>query len=126
MALNKVPRGATVRTDADGEYVAYHRVCNWLNCGVELTSRNRAPTGALRCIPCGLEAMREGAKASYSKPSTNASRRMEDHHVENPEGQKVHKLLTGFLCNPTVTSLKDALLSELVTYEIRKRMSHLR
>jgi intracellular sulfur oxidation DsrE/DsrF family protein len=33
------PRGSTVRTDEEGSYVAYHRVCN--NCNVELTSRNR-------------------------------------------------------------------------------------
>jgi hypothetical protein len=50
MALAEHPRGSTIRTDEEGTYIAYHRVCN--NCQVELTSRNRAATGSLKCKVC--------------------------------------------------------------------------
>jgi hypothetical protein len=56
------PRGSTVRTDEEGSYVAYHRVCN--NCNVELTSRNRPSDRSLKCKPCA----RANRQAIYASP----------------------------------------------------------
>ena len=50
MALAENPRGSTVRSDDQGSYVAYHRICK--NCQIELTSRNRAADGSLKCKSC--------------------------------------------------------------------------
>jgi hypothetical protein len=130
-----VPRGATLREDAGGQYVAYHRACTWNGCGVELTSRNRSKTGALRCIPCGHEAMREVSRGGAGgrkveplnpvaprPPAIPAIRADPPYHLEHQEKQKVYALMTAFLCAPTVAVNKELLLAELVTYEIRERM----
>ena len=44
------PRGSTVRSDDEGSYIAFHKVCR--NCQIELTNRNRPPCGSLKCKPC--------------------------------------------------------------------------
>jgi hypothetical protein len=128
-----VPRGATLRGDAEGQYVAYHRVCNWHGCGAELTSRNRSKTGALRCVTCGHEAMREVSRSGGQKvvpltpvvprpPAMPPIRADPPYHLEHQEKQKVYALVTTFLCNPTVAINKELLLAALITYEIRERM----
>jgi hypothetical protein len=61
------PSGSTVRTDEEGSYVAYHRVCK--NCNVELTSRNRPSDGSLKCKPCA----RANRQAIYASPDRLAS-----------------------------------------------------
>ena len=142
VSVPRVPKGTTLRTDEEGEYVAYHRFCNWRGCGVELTSRNRSNTGALRCTPCGLEAMRELSRASYKSkgspqvespqeqpsapppqpPVTPSIRADPPYHLDHQEKQKAHYLLQEFLYNPTNAAAKEALLSELLTYEIRDLM----
>jgi hypothetical protein len=61
------PSGSTVRTDEEGSYVAYHRVCK--NCNVELTSRNRPSDGSLKCKSCA----RANRQAIYASPDRLAS-----------------------------------------------------
>jgi len=138
------PRGTTTRTDDQGEYLAFHKICN--NCQVELTSRNRAPCGSLRCMVCSATQSRERARDTYgyqprvpkadrppvavssavpaierSRPITKLDRHSESHHTVSPERQKVHALLTKFLLYPMLKSMKDDLLAGLVDYEIKER-----
>jgi len=155
MALAEHPRGSTTRTDKDGTYIAYHRVCN--NCQVELTSRNRAATGSLKCKVCqGSDAyevrkakslvdanyvprpyqpqqrteqgnvMRAAAVRTLEQSTDRAlMKQLGTHHKVNPERQLVHSLLTKFLMAPTIKSLKDDLLAGLVDYEIKERFRFL-
>ena len=119
MALKQVPRGATVRTDEEGEYVAYHVRCNWNDCGIELTSRNRTTTGARRCKPCGLEAARDAAARVRDGLAPIATERMQK-PPGGPERQAIHKLLTSFLCQPKIKEHKDKLLAALVDHELKE------
>jgi hypothetical protein len=114
--LNKQRLGSTERTDEQGTYTVYHRQCNYNGCGIDLTSRNRHGE-YLMCKPCYLISDRAKPRAK--------SRKLSGHHIPNPERQRVHNLLTAFLCHPTVKELKDSLLDALVTYEIKERMSRL-
>jgi hypothetical protein len=120
MALKQVPRGATVRTDDEGEYVAYHVRCNWNDCGIELTSRNRTTTGARRCKPCGLEAMRDAAARARDGLQPADNERLKK-PPGGPERQAIHHLLTAFLAHPTVKELKDRILAALVDHELKER-----
>lgn len=122
MALADVPKGATVRTDADGEYVAYHRRCG--PCGCELTSRNRTPGGALRCKPCAQGISREVWAERVMDESGPKAPRMK-RPKGGPERQAIYNLLTGFLVRPTVKEYKDALLASLVDYELKERFRNL-
>jgi hypothetical protein len=140
------PRGTTTRTDDQGEYLAFHKICN--NCQVELTSRNRAQCGSLKCMTCAATSAREKLRAATgwpnqmgrprtvnpatepaSKPSsppiTKADRHSEAHHTVSPERQRIHALLTRFLLYPTLKSMKDDLLAGLVDYEIKERFRFL-
>jgi ribosomal protein L37AE/L43A len=146
--LPEHPIGSTVRTDEQGSYVAYHKICK--NCQVELTSRNRVSGGALKCKTCQASdakvAWREAAgwpnqmgrprtvsgnpasepvTKPASAPVTKAERQSEAHHTVNPERQAVHSLLTKFLLYPTHKETKDNLLDALVTYEIKDRFRFL-
>jgi len=144
--LAENPKGSTVRTDEQGSYVAYHRVCR--NCTVELTSRNRGSGGALKCKTCQASDAKvirreatgwpnqmgrprtvnpttEPASKPSSPPITKADRHSESHHTVSPERQKVHALLTKFLLYPTLKSMKDDLLAGLVDYEIKERFRFL-
>lgn len=150
MAMPEHPKGSTVRTDDDGSYVAYHRICN--NCQVELTSRNRSTCGSLKCKTCVATSAREKLRAAtgwpnqmgrprkpnpdgtipdkpVSKPSvvsvTRFERHAESHHTVSPERQAVHSLLTKFLLFPTLPSTKAALLAGLVDFELKERFRFL-
>lgn len=113
MTLNNIPNGATVRTDADGEYIHFHRRCK--DCEAELTSRNRSQ-GALVCKPC--VALR--VKEKISSLSTAGMPRTKKPPI-NPEQKGIHSLLTAFLARPTIKELKDELLDALVTHELKER-----
>lgn len=143
------PRGTTTRTDEEGEYLAFHKICN--NCQVELTSRNRAPCGSLKCMTCigvnSRDRWREtnGWTEKPPKPpkpvptsvdtSVPALERQAAihlpsegqsvHHAVSPERQAIHSLLTKFLMHSTHKEFKDNLLDALVTYEIKERFRFL-
>jgi hypothetical protein len=76
------PRGSTVRTDEEGSYVAYHRVCK--NCNVELTSRNRPSDGSLKCKSCA----RANRQAIYASPDRLATE-------ANPDRPRRNRTRTG-------------------------------
>ena len=122
MSAQSIPPGATLRSDSDGEYVHFHKLCK--HCSVDLTSRNRVQSGAIVCRECFNRVARERAAIARTDPNYKPRRsdKSTGVHIENPDRQKVHQLLTRFLCNPTSKAYKDVLLSELVTYEIRERM----
>ena len=116
------PKGSTTRTDELGTYTHYHRLCNL--CGVELTSRNRPADGSLRCKECMATKAREvwAARGDVPQVPSKPRRRLaEGHHVSDPDKQKVHGLLTAFLCAPTIKAYKDALLDALVDHELKER-----
>ena len=50
MALSIDPPGSTEQTDKLGTYTAYGKQCK--ECSVDLTSRNRTPSGSLFCKGC--------------------------------------------------------------------------
>ena len=145
------PRGSTVRTDDDGSYIAYHKVCH--NCQVELTSRNRSPCGSLKCKTCMATTAREKLRATTGWPNQmgrprklnpdgaiseilpvkqpsvvsapRSERHSEAHHTVSPERQAIHSLLTKFLLYPTIAAAKENLLAGLVDYELKERFRFL-
>ena len=134
------PRGSTVRTDEQGSYIAFHKVCG--NCQVELTSRNRAPCGSLKCVTClatnqrgrwaanhPASVPRGPAKPKGDLPSVvsapRSERHSEAHHTVSPERQAIHSLLTKFLLYPTIAAAKENLLAGLVDYELKERFRFL-
>lgn len=148
--LPEHPIGSTVRTDDDGSYVAYHRVCR--NCQIELTSRNRGSGGVLKCKTCQASDLKASRREATGWPNqmgrprkpkpdgtiddkpvkrvsvdsvSKAEKLMESHHTVSPERQRIHALLTKFLLYPTLKSMKDDLLAGLVDYEIKERFRFL-
>ena len=145
------PRGSTVRSDDEGSYIAFHKVCR--NCQIELTNRNRPPCGSLKCKTCmacdalvkrreatgwpnqmgrprklnpdGTALDRLPVKRPVVDSVSKAEKLMESHHTVSPERQRVHALLTRFLLHPTITDTKEALLAGLVDYELKERFSFL-
>jgi reverse gyrase len=148
--LAENPKGSTVRTDEQGSYVAYHKICN--NCQVELTSRNRALCGSLKCMTCLSVNSRDRWRETNGWPNqvgrlrklnpdgtaldrlpvkrpvvdsvSKTEKLMESHHTVSPESQRVHALLTRFLMHPTITGTKEALLGGLVDYELKERFRY--
>jgi hypothetical protein len=117
--------GTTTHTDEQGSYIKYHKACH--NCHVELTSRNRDPNRSLRCMPCQKE-----YRWTQSNPSQPLEARKSRprkltalHHAVSPERQRVHNLLTTFLCNPLYSYTKSNLLAALVDHELKARFSKL-
>lgn len=149
--LAEHPKGSTVRSDEQGSYIAYHKVCH--NCQVELTSRNRSPCGSLKCKTCMATTAREKLRAATGWPNqmgrprkstlevasldkppvtespvvsvTRSERDVGLHHSVNPERQKMHSMLTKFLMHPTSRAAKEELLDGLVSFELKERFRFL-
>ena len=150
--LAEHPKGSTVRTDEQGSYVAYHKVCH--NCQVELTSRSRAGCGSLKCMACIATSARDRLRVATGWPNqkmgrprkptlevapidkpplaesplvsvTRSERDVGLHHSVSPERQKMHSMLTKFLMHPTSRAAKEELLDGLVSFELKERFRSL-
>jgi hypothetical protein len=128
--LAEHPKGSTVCIDQQGSYVAFHKLCN--TCSIELTSRNRAPGGNLRCRGCtatrakrGWTGTEGGGDASQRLDKPMPVKPVPPNHSGNPSWQKIRSLLTEFLLYPKAKGTKDELLAALVDYEIKDRFRFL-
>jgi len=119
--LNSISRNTT-RKDAEGEYIAYHRLCQYQGCGTELTSRNRHQ-GYLLCKPCARAKDRERFHLHGRTPAEAAVAKAKK---EDPQRQKAHHLLEQFLNHPSNPDIKAGLTSYLMTIEIAQLMSRIR
>lgn len=112
-------------SDELGSHFIYEdRVCKI--CSVQLTTRNRYGFQNY-CESHGRERdrLRMAERRGTWRPEALPENGSKAHHVESPDRQKVHNLLSTFLNHPTTQTAKDALLDGLVTYEIKARMRHL-
>ena len=108
-------------TDDLGTFTRYNRVCNFLHCGVALTSRNRLDR-YLMCKPCGLikDALRHSSKPRTTADIASAAAKKTD-----PRRAEAHALLDAFLKHPTNDALKQQLHSKLVDAELVARFRFL-
>ena len=116
---DEIKLGSTERTDGQGTYTHFHRRCNFRDCGVELTSRNRAGSN-LMCKPCAAAKVRAaygGKPRGLAKKAALAARRAD------PLRTKAHSLLNDLLDRPASVDIKQALLSLLMTAEIKSLMA---
>lgn len=111
----------TERTDELGTYIAYHRLCNYQGCGIELTSRNRHQQ-YLMCKPC---AKAKDRARSYLKARTPAQVALAEARRVDPMRKKAHHLLESYLNNPSNDDIKYGLCSYLRTIEIAHLMGKL-
>jgi hypothetical protein len=119
MTPNETKLGSTQRTDDQGTYTAFHRTCAFRDCNVELTSRNRAGA-SLMCKPCAAAK----ARGSYiSKPRGSAEKAALAARRADPIRTKAHSLLNDLLDRPASVETKQALLSLLMTAEIKALMA---
>ena len=121
MTPNELKLGSTERTDEQGTYTAFHRTCNFRDCNVELTSRNRS--GAyLMCRTCAAAKER----AAYNKkPRTAVEKAVLANRRADPDRSKAHSLLNDLLDMPASASIKQAFESFLMTVQIKSLMRHL-
>ena len=108
----------TTRTDAEGEYIAYHRLCQYKGCGTELTSRNRHQQYLL-CKPCARAKDRE---RFYSRDRTPGEIAQAEAKRTDPMRQKAHHLMESFLNNPNNEDIKAGLLSYMTAVSIAHLM----
>lgn len=121
MTPNELRMGSTERTDGLGSYIAYHRTCTFRECGVELTSRNRAEHRLL-CKPCDV--IRRQVRYSESTRATPGSPNGPVKRLDRTRA-KAYSLFESLLNNPTNEAIKKELLSVLMTLEMRDLMRHL-
>ena len=125
MTPNELKLGSTERTDDQGTYTAYHRTCNFRDCGTELTSRNRFGK-YLMCIECSRTKERAYYHSKPGKPTRSALEKvvLANRRAE-PDRTKAHSLLNDYLDCPTSVNLKQVFQSFLMTLEIKALMRHL-
>lgn len=122
---DEIKRGSTERTDDQGTYTAYHRTCKLIDCGVELTSRNRA-RHQLLCLDCSRAKDRSTYNGTASgKPRTALEKAVLANRRAEPDRTKAHSLLNDLLDRPASVDLKQALESFLMTIQIKSLMRHI-
>lgn len=125
MTQNQLRQGSIERTDDQGTYTAYLRTCNYRECGVELTSRNRFGS-YLMCMDCSRIKDRVAYHSSTSgKPRTALEKAVLANRRAEPDRTKAHSLLNDFLDHITSADTKQALQGFLMTLEIKALMRHL-
>ena len=121
MTPNELKLGSTERTDEQGTYTAFHRNCNFRDCGTELTSRNRFGK-YLMCVECS----RAKERAAYnSKPRGVLGKAVAAAKRADPDRSKAHTLLNDYLDRITSADTKQVFQSFLMTLEIKALMRNL-
>jgi hypothetical protein len=111
----------TEATDDQGAYLQYHTVCNFRECGIPLTSRNKV-TGRRLCKPCSRKKDRIKHANRVRTPAEVAAAHARQ---DDPRRKELHSLLDGFLNHPDMDAIKQRLLSKLVDAELVFRFRYL-
>lgn len=123
--LDTIVRSTTHRDD-QGEYLDYHRRCQYQDCTTGLTSRNRHQ-GYLLCKPCARAKDRERISSSRARtPADALAEAVALAKRDDPKRKKAHHLLEQFLNHPSNPDIKTGLMSYLMTIEIAQLMSRIR